>query len=153
MMTGSSGERPAAGPVRLTLASRLGRGIDGAWWPRTADTGQELSGLIAVLRTRLGQILDIEVNWSSSQNPPKLDSYGWEGMHQRVMTIRGRDGSANLLIVPHRTRTALAVMVLRLTAGLPIYAPHRDTPAYRTAECVLRTARSQCGSSAPRWPR
>ena len=152
-MTGSSGERPAASAVRLTLASELGRGIDGAWWPRTADPGQELPELITVLRTRLGQILDIEVNWSSSQNPPKLDSYGWDGRHQRVMTIRGRDGSAKLLIVPHRTRTALAVMVLRLTAGLPIHAPHRDTPAYRTAECVLRTAWSQCESSALRRTR
>ena len=142
-MINSAGERPLASPLRLTLASQLGHSIDGAWWPRTARTARELPELIAVLRTPLGAIIDIEVNWSASQNPPKLDTYGWEGKHQHVMTISGRNGSANLLIVPHRTSTALAIMVLRLAAGLPIYPPHRDTQAYRTAECIVRAARNQ----------
>jgi hypothetical protein len=30
------------------------------------------------------------VNWSSSQGPPNIDSYGWEAKHQQVMTISGR---------------------------------------------------------------
>jgi hypothetical protein len=31
----TAGARRPASPVRLTLASRLGDKIDGAWWPRT----------------------------------------------------------------------------------------------------------------------
>jgi Family of unknown function (DUF5994) len=112
----------------------------------------ELPELIAVLGTRLGAIIDIEVNWPSSQGPPSFDSYGWESKHQHVMTISGRHGSANLLIVPHRTSAALAVMVLRLAAGLPISPPHRDTQACRTADCIVRAARTQRASRGLRLP-
>ena len=81
---------------------------------------RELPELIAVLGTRLGEITDVGVNWSSSQRPPNIDSYVGKAKHQHVMTISGRNGSATLLIVPHGTSTALAVMVLRRAAGLPI---------------------------------
>lgn len=132
-----------SGTVRLTLAAALGRQIDGAWWPRTAAIGRELPELIALLGTRLGEIVDIELGWSSSQAQPKLDAPGWEGMHQHVITVIGREASANLLIVPHRTGTALAVMVLRLAAGLPISPSHLDTQACRTAGGIVHAARTQ----------
>jgi hypothetical protein len=103
--------RPAS-PVRLTLASRLGDEIDGAWWPRTGQISRELPELVSVLDVRLGRIIDINVNWSSLQRPPDLNWDGWRGIHQHVMTLSGRDARAKLLIVPHRTGTALAVMVL-----------------------------------------
>jgi hypothetical protein len=54
--------RPAS-PVRLTLASRLGNEIDGAWWPRTGLISRELAELVYVLDVRLGQVIDINVNW------------------------------------------------------------------------------------------
>ncbi len=148
-MISAAGERRPVTPVRLTLALRLGHDIDGAWWPRTARIARELPELIAVLRTRLGEIIDIKVNWSSLQGPPKLDSYGWEAKHQHVMTISGRNGSANLLVVPYRTGTALAVMVLRRAAGLPIDPIHLDTPAYRTADSIVRAARTQGACAVP----
>jgi hypothetical protein len=130
-------------PVRLTLASRLGDEIDGAWWPRTGQISRELPELVSVLDVRLGQIIDINVNWSSLQRPPDLNWGGWQGIHQHVMTLRGRDARAKLLIVPHRTGTALAVMVLRRAARLPIYAAHRDSRAFQTAECIVRVARGE----------
>jgi hypothetical protein len=138
-------------PVRLTLASRLGHDIDGAWWPRTPGITRELPDLIGLLGTRLGDILDITVNWSSSQGPPKLDSYGWEAKRQHVMTITGSNGRVNLLIVPCRTGTALAVLVLRRAAGLPIDPIHLDTPVYRTADSIVRAALAQteCAASCP----
>ncbi|CAM2789405.1 hypothetical protein BST27_27630 [Mycobacterium intermedium] len=132
-----------SGTVRVTLASTLGRHIDGAWWPRSAAIGRELPQLVSLLGARLGEIVDIEVGWSASQAPPRLDVPGWEGMHQHVLTIIGRDASANLLIVPHRTGTALAVMVLRVAAGLPISPSHLDTHACRTANAVVHAARIQ----------
>lgn len=135
-------------PVRLTLASRLGDEIDGGWWPRTPHLAQELPELIALLTSRLGGIIDINVNWSSVQGPPKLDSYGWEAKRQHVMTIRGSNGSAALLIVPCQTGTALAVLVLRRAAGLPIDSIHLDTPAYRTADSIVRAARTQSACAA-----
>lgn len=146
---GAAAQRRPDSPVRLTLASQLGHAIDGAWWPRTAHMSRELAGLIAVLECPLGGVVNIDVNWSSLQAQPKLDSYGWEGKHQHVMTVSGRDACASLLVVPHRTNTALAVMVLRRAARLPIDSAHRDTQALRTADCILRAAWSQRAKAAP----
>ena len=147
-MRSAAGERRLRSPLRLTLAAKLGHNIDGAWWPRTGHIAGELPELVAVLGSRLGEIIDIKVNWSSSEGPPKLESYGWEGKHQPVMTISGRNARANLLVVSYRTSTALAVMVLRRAADLPIDPGHRDTQAFRTADCIVRAARTESALAA-----
>src|SRR5579875_23365 len=141
--------RRRGNPVRLTLSMQLGNDIDGAWWPRTPGITRELPELLAVLGTRLGDIIGIKVNWSASQGPPKLDSFGWEAKRQHVMTITGSAASATLLIVRCRTDTALAVLVLRRAAGLPIDPLHLDTPADRTADGVVRAARAQTTCAVP----
>jgi Family of unknown function (DUF5994) len=135
--------RCLASPVRLTLASRLGSEIDGAWWPRTGLISRELPELVSALDARLGEIFDINVNWSSLQCPPDLNSLGWRALHQRVMTVGGRNARANLLIVPHRTGAALAILVLRLAAGLSIVPEHRDSRAFQTADRIVRVARGE----------
>jgi Family of unknown function (DUF5994) len=139
----TAGERRSASPVRLTLAPRLGNKIDGAWWPRTGLISRELPELISVLDVRLGQVIDINVNWSSLQRQPDLNWDWWQGIRPHIMTVTGRDARAKLLIVPHPTSTALAVMILYRAAGLPIYAAHRDSHACRTAECIVRVARGE----------
>jgi Family of unknown function (DUF5994) len=139
----AAGERRSASPVRLTLAPRLGNKIDGAWWPRTGLISRELRELISVLDVRLGQVIDINVNWTSLQRQPDLNWDWWQGIRPHIMTVTGRDARAKLLIVPHPTSTALAVMILYRAAGLPIYAVHRDSHAYRTAECIVRVARGE----------
>jgi Family of unknown function (DUF5994) len=146
------GQRPAS-PVRVTLAARLGHDIDGAWWPRSGRMARELPELVAVLCTCLGEIIDIKVNWSSLERPPDLNSFGWEGKRPHVMTISGRNACANLLIVPHVTSTALAVMVLRRAADLPIEPAHRDTQAFRTADCIVRAAQGASALGAPHLTR
>ncbi len=128
-------------PVRLTLACRLGDKLDGAWWPRTGVLARELPGLVAVLAVPLGHVTEIDVNWSSLQSQPDLNSQWFQGIHPHVMTIGGRNSRARILVVPHRTPTALAFMLLRLAAGLPVDAEHRDLRAFETAECVVRVAR------------
>lgn len=142
VINAAGSQRPAS-PVRLTLASRLGNKIDGAWWPRTGLISRELTELVAVLDARLGQVIDIDVNWSSLQRQPDLNWGWWQGVRPHIMTVGGRDARAKLLIVPHRTGTALAVMVLRQAAGLPVYAAHRDSRAFQTAECIMRMARGE----------
>ncbi|MDT5018263.1 MAG: hypothetical protein QOD39_4423, partial [Mycobacterium sp.] len=47
-----------------------------------------------------------------------------------------------------RTTTALAVMVLRQAASLPIIFSHMSTPAYRAAEDIVRAARDECAQRA-----
>jgi Family of unknown function (DUF5994) len=140
-IAGTAAERRLPNSVRLTLAGQLGNDIDGAWWPRTGLISRELHQLVSLLDVRLGQVIDINVNWSALQNQQNLDWGLWRGVNPHVMTVVGRAEQAKLLIVPHRTGTALAVMVLRLAAALPIDLVHRNSPAFHTAECVVRVAR------------
>jgi uncharacterized protein DUF5994 len=140
---GTTGPRRPASPVRLTLASRLGNKLDGAWWPRTGMISRELAELVSVLDARLGQISEIDVNWSSLQRQHDLNWDWWKGIQPHVMTVGGRDARATLVIVPHRTGAALAVMVLRQAAGLPVFEAHRDSRAFQVAESIVRVARGE----------
>ena len=59
--------RRLSSPVRFTLASNLGSGLDGAWWPRTASIARELSDLADALRESLGQVIDHRANASGHE--------------------------------------------------------------------------------------
>ena len=149
---GDCGGRRLASPTRLTLAPILGDDeLDGAWWPHTTNIARELPELISALGDRLGRIMDIAVNWSAFEGVLDLDSLtraetipGFKARQQRVMTITGSHARANLLVVPCRTTTALAVMVLRQAAALPILPSHLTTPAYHAADNIVRAARAEC---------
>jgi hypothetical protein len=147
-VTSTVNGRRVDGPLRLTLASELGDALDGAWWPHTASVARELPELIDAVEPALGQIVDIDVNWSSLAGMPNLDSLNWRGnaavlgaetRHQRVMTLTGSRARARILVVPPRTSTALAVMLLRRAARLPIVTSHQHTEAFRIADVFVRS--------------
>jgi hypothetical protein len=127
----------------LSLARNLGRDIDGAWWPRADRIANELPSLVAILTPFLGDIGSIDVNWPSLQRPPELNWPGWEQKRQHVMTVNGGDACANLLIIPYGTNSALALMVLRCAANLPVEAADRQKPAFSIAGSILRAAQQQ----------
>ncbi|WP_244307464.1 DUF5994 family protein [Mycobacterium ostraviense] len=143
--------RRVASPVRLTLATDLGAPLDGGWWPHKASIAQELPDLIDALSTRLGDIAAISINWSSVAGSADLDLLNCMRManpggiigHQRLMRVTGVETSANLLVVPCRTSPALAIMVLRQAATLPIMPVERNTQAFRAGESIVRAARAQ----------
>jgi hypothetical protein len=139
-------------PVRFTLASILGDGLDGAWWPHSASIARELPELIEALREPLGRVIDIGVNWSPLEGVPDLDSLnrhgvaatpGRESRRFRVITVTGSDARADLLVVPCRTSSGLAVMLLRQAADLPILYAHQHTQAFQTACAIVTAARGQ----------
>jgi len=151
-MSSALSRRRLANPIRLTLATQLGDGVDGGWWPYTPTVAQELPELIDSLKKPLGDIVDIGVNWSSLEGIPDLDSLhhrgnaavpGRNARPQRVITVTGSQGRARLLVVPWRTSTALAVMLLRRAARLPILSIHMGTEAFRTAEDIVCAARAE----------
>ena len=150
--------RRLASPVRLTLAIELGKGLDGGWWPHTASVARELPDLIGALSARLGEICDISVNWSPLEGCPDFDAVKRASMadsvrvtsHQRLMMITGTQCSANLLVVPCRTSSALAAMVLRQAATLNIVDAERDTEAFRIADDIVRAARAESALCALR---
>lgn len=152
--------RRLASPVRITLAFELGGDLDGAWWPRTASVADELPELADALFTRLGQIIDISVNWSALAGSPDLDLLnrprivdpGRVISHQRLMTITGSKAPAKLMVIPSRTSSALAVMVLRRAADLPVAHAERKTEAFLAADQIVRAARAESArcSQGPR---
>ena len=144
----SAASRRTASPVRLTLCGQLGRRVDGAWWPHSNRLAQELPELVAVLHGRLGEVVDIAVNWSLSENLPDLNSRHWQNKHQHLMAVTGRDASANLLIVPSLTPGTLAGLLLRLAAGMPLSAEHQATPLFRTASEIVDAARAYTGPTS-----
>ncbi|SON61688.1 hypothetical protein MSIMFI_03205 [Mycobacterium simulans] len=145
-MTRPFGGRGRVNPIRLSVASELGRDIDGAWWPRADRITNELPDLVAVLTPLLGDITSINVNWPPLQRPPDFNKPGWEHKRQHVMTVSGTDACANLLIIPYGTYSTLALMVLRCAADLPVEPADRDKPAFLTASSILRAARQQRAS-------
>lgn len=135
--------RRQANPLRLSVARELGHEIDGAWWPRVDRITNELPNLVAVLTPLLGNITAINVNWPHLERPPDFNWPGWQHKRQHVMTVNGGDACANLLIIPYATESALALMVLRCAAHLPIAPADRDKPAFLTAGAILRLAHQQ----------
>ncbi|OBK14578.1 hypothetical protein A5636_07660 [Mycobacterium asiaticum] len=138
-----------ASPVRVTLAHVLGGAIDGAWWPHSASIARELPELIEVISPRLGEIVAISVNWSSLQASPDLDVLcgakpalpGNLVNRQRLMMVKGSEASANLLVVPCRTSSTLAVMLLRQAADLPIMPSELSSQMFRAGDHIVRAAR------------
>ena len=132
--------------MRLSVAHELGCDIDGAWWPRTKRIHYELPQLVAVLKPTLGEISSVHVSWPPLQRPPDLNWPGWEHKRQHVITIKGADAHANLLVIPYATNSALAWMMLRHAANLPIDSAAHDEPTFTTADSILRSAQQQSDS-------
>jgi hypothetical protein len=157
-MNGAVRGRRLASPVRVALAIELGEPLDGAWWPRTSSLARELPELIDALCGRLGEIIAISVNWSSLEGSPNLDALNraWTAdsaeiiSHQRLMMVTGSRFSANLLVVPSRTSSALAIMVLRQAAMLPVVSIELDTPEFRAGADIVRAARAESAVCAGR---
>jgi hypothetical protein len=142
-MTYPRGGRRRTDPVRLSVARQLGGAIDGAWWPRADRITNELPNLVAALTPLLGDIDSINVNWPPLQRPPDFNWAGWEHKRQHVMTLSGGQAHVNLLVIPYATYTALAVMVLRRAADLPVDACDQGKPAFLTAGLIVQAARQQ----------
>jgi|EndMetStandDraft_8_1072994.scaffolds.fasta_scaffold09543_4 hypothetical protein len=157
LVNGLRGARRRANPVRLSLNASLGGEIDGAWWPRSPSLASELPDLVEVLHTPLGEIIDIDLNWSATAGMPILDSHfstamramRWNDERQRIMIVVGRSGCARLLVIPHTTTQALGRMVMRRAATMPLVGDDHDVPEYAVADRVVRAARAQSASSMP----
>jgi hypothetical protein len=150
--------RRLASPVRLALAIELGTSLDGAWWPHTASVAGELPELVDILSERLGEIIDISINWSSWEGSPDFDALQRPSIagpsravaHHRLMVVTGMAAAASLLVVPCRTSSVLALTVLRQAAALPITPLERDTREFRTGEYIVHTARAESALCAQR---
>jgi hypothetical protein len=153
-VNGLNGARRCARPVRVSLCHYLGGEIDGAWWPHTGSLANELPDLIAALHPPLGEIVELNVNWSSTDGTPDLNSmyYGTASLpgtrprQQRLIRVAGRHECVRLLVVPAMTSAALGLMVLRLAARMPVPDAQCESKLFQTADSVVRAAQAQSAS-------
>ena len=157
-MTSDDRRRNSRNPIRFTLTTALGSGLDGAWWPYTASIARELGDLTEAACDALGKIADITVNWSPLQGVADLDSlrrpgvpavHAGESRRLRLMTITGSRAEARVLVVPSGTSMPLAIMLLRQAADLPVFYAHQHTAAFHTAGEIVRAARARPVSADP----
>ncbi|GJJ20756.1 hypothetical protein MTY414_44290 [Mycolicibacterium mageritense] len=154
-VNGLSGTRRLASPVRLTLAERLGAGIDGAWWPHSDSLAHELPELVSILHRPLGKIVDIRVNWSNADAQLDLDTIatgnrwaiGTQTRRPRLMVVAGPSQCVKLLVLPCKTSQSLGGMVMRRAAAMPITDEVRHSPLLEAADGVLRVAQVE----STRW--
>ncbi len=157
-MNGLTGSPRLARPVRLTLATQLGGDIDGAWWPYSNSVAQELPGLIGTLHDRLGEVVDIGINWPVTEGPLDLETLVGgsrtpaltKPRRLRLMFVDGRDGCAKLLVVPPMTSADLGALVLRCAASMPVPEQERDGRTMNIADLVVRTAQVESANWAAR---
>jgi hypothetical protein len=67
-----------------------------------------------------------------------------------LMVVTGRQGCANILVVPHMTSQALGVMVMRCAGARPVSHSERETQLFEIAECVMQAAQIESASWAIR---
>lgn len=155
-MNGMVRSRRASRPARVALAAQLSAGIDGAWWPRTASVATELPELVGSLHRRLGEIVDIGINWSETGGQLDLETLGGgaRSIHSdecqrrpRLMVVDGRLACARLLVVPNMTSRTLALMTLRTAARMPAVDGDRDTRLFGIVSAVMTLAEAECA----RW--
>ncbi|OBI72015.1 DUF5994 family protein [Mycobacterium sp. E740] len=157
-MNGLTGARRLARPVRLVLAHTLGSDIDGAWWPHTGSVAGELPELVETLHKTLGEVVDLRVNWASTEATLDFNSILSHSRSKtpaprrphRLMLVVGRTASAKLLVVPHMTTPALGAMVMRCAVGRPNSGSARDSQWCEAADTVIRAARADSSAWAIR---
>lgn len=152
--------RRMASPVRVSLTADRGGDIDGAWWPRSDSIARELPELIQALHPSIGDIVDIDINWSANSPTPILSTMAPElaakivgpKPRHRLMFITGQCSLTKLLVIPSMTSATLALMVLRQAGERQIPDGVNGTTEFRAAERVLRAARIESSAWAAESP-
>lgn len=160
-MNGMARSRRAASPIRLALARQSAGEIDGAWWPHSALIAAELPDLVGALHRTLGEVVDIQVNWSATQGQLDLETIAAGARlmkvdnvqrRPRLMVVSGRDRRVKLLVVPSMTSQALGLMMLRTAAGIATEGGTGDNRVFDTAHTVWHLAEVEsaqwCGDIA-----
>lgn len=154
LMTSPRLSRRTASPVRVSLSAVRGGDIDGAWWPRAAKMARELPDLIEAVLPTIGEVVDINVNWSANSPVQELSTMAPDiaakirgnAPHHRLMFLVGRSAVTKLLVIPVMTAPALALMVLRQAGQRVIPELDCGSKEFEAADRVMCAARAESAS-------
>ncbi|WP_245659241.1 DUF5994 family protein [Streptomyces ochraceiscleroticus] len=115
---------PGTAILRMETTSKRTGTFDGAWWPRSRDVEDQLSGLITALTARLGPLARVGLDASAwDQTPGHLVILGhmvridWSAVSDSTMIVtRGDQDHFLFLVIPPGTasspaRAAMAMAV------------------------------------------
>lgn len=126
-LTSATASRTDSDDARLSLDPATARhaGINGAWWPRSADAAAELPALIAGIGAQAGRVRRIALQIDAFVNIPHLliaagrkVHVGWfrhMNPHTVILTMADQDDLV-LLVIPPQASPAAAAEALRLAA-------------------------------------
>ncbi|AFR48027.1 MULTISPECIES: DUF5994 family protein [Gordonia] len=133
--------KPLLGPPRVRFGLDPAAAINGAWYPYTLRLAEELPGMLAAARPQIGEVSGIDVNWSSFRRLPGLDSPDSPEMPP-LMTLTCGSNTVMLLVIPPRTASSLAAILLRQASDTAAPGGQCHSLEYRRAERILVRAGS-----------
>ncbi|MBE1468255.1 DUF5994 family protein [Kibdelosporangium phytohabitans] len=109
--------------------------VDGGWWPRSKDPGEEFPALLAALGTWVGPVSRVSYHlgtWSGIERKVTIDGRavrfeGFHSMDHDTVVVIGADARrVSLLVVPPDTPGGMARAVLRASSALDSTASAAD---------------------------
>lgn len=128
--------KPLLGPVRVRFGVDPAAAVAGAWYPYTLQLADELPGMLTTVRAMVGDVSGIDVNWSSFRRLPGLDSPD-SPETPPLMTLTTPARSVTLLVIPPRTVSSLAAILLRQASGTVVADGRCHSLEFRRAERIL----------------
>ncbi|GAB89773.1 hypothetical protein GORHZ_070_00280 [Gordonia rhizosphera NBRC 16068] len=138
---------PLLGPVRVRFSGQPTAPVGGAWYPYSVQLADELPGVLLAARPLFGDVVRIGVNWHSFRRFPGLDSLD-SPPTPPLMTLTTQQTSVTLLVIPPRTASSLAAILLRLASNSATATGLNHSLEYRRAERILQRARGNMPSTA-----
>ncbi|MET4164575.1 MULTISPECIES: DUF5994 family protein [Gordonia] len=131
--------KPLLGPARVRFGVDPAAVVGGAWYPYTVQLADELPGMLTTARSSVGDVSGIDVNWSSFRRLPGLDSPD-SPEKPPLMTLTASGRSVTLLVIPPRTASSLAAILLRQASGSVLADGRCHSLEFRRAERILARA-------------
>lgn len=135
---------PLLGPTRVHLHADPTQPVAGAWFPYTSTLSDELATFATAIVPTLGSIVALEMDWRSFRSRPGLDSEG-SPLIPPLMRVTTHRRTVELIVIPPRTPSTLAVALIRLASGKPIPPELRHSLLVRRAEQILERASTDAG--------
>ena len=130
---------PTLGPTRVRFTSSPDALVAGAWYPYTANLAHELSSLSLAVAPLLGDVTSISVHWQSYRRYPGLDSADSPTVPP-LMTLNATRRSATLLVIPCRTASSLAAILMHLASDDDLPDGHMHSLECRRGQRILSIA-------------
>ena len=140
---------PLLGPTRVRFGVDPAAAIGGAWYPYTVQLADELPGLLASARAQFGDVTGIDVTWQSFRRLPGLDSPDSPATPP-MMTLSTPVATVRLLVIPPRTASSLAAILLRLASNTVKPQASTYSLEFRRAERILELAARSVSSETRR---